>query len=513
MYQSETRVGWQDYLAIILRRRWFFVVPCAVVVALSLIVGMILPKVYRAETILMIQDQQVINPLIEGLAVSTPVGERLRTLREEILSWTSLSRLARELKLDKDATSPLAFEKMIKRLQSTIDVRMRGLDLVTVSYEDHDPVLSQMLVNTITTIYMQRNQESETAETGTAIQFIESEMAVYKKKLEDAEHALRDFKELYVMQMPVANQINEEVVNLEVQLAQLLVENTDAHPTVIQVRRHVDDLKKKRNEEIRRVIVAALAKGSDPRIYEDMAHALDEPAGGPDDKDPALRSAKEAYRAWVERLDSSLAGGQAAPTQVQIVTSQGGGAAGGAGSVGVIGTGNASISLGPREEQELARLTRDYNVYSETYQHMQQRLERAKVTQRLGESDEGSKFKVLEPARLPLRPARPDLAKIFIFSLLLGIFLGAGVAFVAEYLDQSFQNAEDLQAAIELPVLGSISTIVTEQDVVERKQRRDEWLSLPKNRDRAKQIWDWVRASVVTPAWGVVDRALVRWGL
>jgi hypothetical protein len=164
------------------------------------------------------------------------------------------------------------------------------------------------------------------------------------------------------------------------------------------------------------------------------------------------------------------------------------------------------LSLSPREEQELARLTRDYKVHAKTYQQMQERLERARTTQRLEESESGMKFKVLEPARLPLRPARPNFVKIFIFSLFLGMFVGAGAAFLAEYLDQSFQSAEDVQTSLELPVIGSISTIVTEDDLEARRRHRKGWVTF-------KNQLHLVRTYVLNPIWARVDRVMVRWGL
>ena len=183
MIQTETHISWQDYLAIILRRRWFFLLPCAAIVIITMVVGVCLPKIYRAETFLLVEDQKVINPLIQGLAVSTPMTERMRTLREELLGWTSLTRLVHELNMDQRAKDPVVFEKLIKRLQKDISVRLRGQDIVTLAYEDRNPKLAQTLVNTITTIYMNRNMESQSAEAKTAISFIESEMDGYKKQL------------------------------------------------------------------------------------------------------------------------------------------------------------------------------------------------------------------------------------------------------------------------------------------------------------------------------------------
>jgi len=356
---------------------------------------------------------------------------------------------------------------------------------------------------------MERNVESQNSETETAISVIEGEMAVYKKELEDSERALREFKELYVMQMPVATQLNQQTIDLEVSLAQLLVENTEAHPTVIQVKQRIKDLKQKRNEEIKRVITTALAKGHDPEVYRDLVNALEQPvAANKQDEGPTVRAAKEAYQAWVSRLDSNVTAPNPTGPQIQVVTvapGQGGK------PLDITDAGSStSLSLAPREEQELARLTRDYEVRSETYKGMQTRLERAKITQRLGKVDEGTKFKVLEPARLPLHPVKPNMAKVFFFGLLLGIFIGAGVAFVAEYLDQSFQSAEEVQTALELPVIGSISTIVTEADIEARHRRRKGWMSSKQQFHRLKR---YVTTYVMKPCWSLLDKALVKWGL
>lgn len=511
MISTDTQVGigWQDYLAIILRRRLHFAIPCAVITVIALISGLFMEKIYRAETVLLVQDQNVANPLISGMAVSTPVGERLRTLREEILSWTSLSRLVNELGLDKNAKNPSSFEALIKRMQTDINVRMRGNNLISVSFEDPDPKLAQKLVNTITTIYVDRNVQSQNAETETAISVIESEMAVYKKKLEDSERALREFKELYVLQMPVATQLNEQVTELEVSLAQLLVENTDQHPTVLMVKQRIQDLKRKRNDELRKVITEALMKGHNPDLYHDLAKSLEQPVTEQTENDPTVRAAREAYQAWVNRLDSnSTAPTPAGGPQVQVVAVTPG--QGGRAPELVGASSSTSVSLAPREEQELARLTRDYEVYSATYRHMQERLERARITQRLGKIDEGTKFKVLEPARLPLHPVRPNMMKIFFFGLILGAFIGAGIAFVAEYLDQSFQTAEDVQAALALPVIGSISSIVTEADIEARRQRRKDWFSHTEQFQRVKRL---ATTYVITPVWSRLDKVLVRWGL
>ena len=51
MIPSETQIGWQDYLAIVIRRRWFFTVPCSAIIVIALIAGLFMPRIYRSEKI------------------------------------------------------------------------------------------------------------------------------------------------------------------------------------------------------------------------------------------------------------------------------------------------------------------------------------------------------------------------------------------------------------------------------------------------------------------------------
>lgn len=514
MMNTDAQISWQDYVAILIRRRWFFIVPCAAIILISTVVGFCLPRVYKAQTTLLVEDPKIMNPLMQGMAVATPVDRRMQVVQQELLGWTSLSRLASELELDKQASTPAALEGLVKGLQKDIAVEMLKSGLITLSYMHPDPQMAQRVLNTVTDIYIRRNVESQNAEAESAIRFIESEMTVYKKKLEDSERDLREFKELYAMDMPVATHLNNQVIGLKVQLAQLLVENTEEHPTVVQVRRQIAELRAKRDEDIKKVVTQALLKGASPEIYGDLVKTFEAPATAAASSspavDPKLQAARDAYAAWVDRMDgaalsTAIVTIPSAPAQVPMANGTADPSADGLVELEEDGTPQA-IALGPRQEQELARLRRDYKVHAGSYQEMKRRLERAKMTQRLGQSDEGTKFKVIEPARLPLHPVSPNLWLIFTGSLAIGLFAGICAAFAAEYFDQSFQSGEDLQTALALPVVGSISTIVTELDLRNRRERMKGWVSLQQQAER-------VHRRVLQPVWNRVDRWLVRWGL
>jgi len=380
-------INWQDYLRIFLRRKNFFLLPLIILFSVTIIVSFFLPKAYEAKAVILVEEGKVINPLLKNLAVSTTVSERLHLLREEILSWPRVVQLVEELGLNKNKNSPLEFEKLIADIRMRISVNMKGDDIITISYSDRDPAITQKVVNTISDIFIRKNLVSQNEESNTAIDFIKDQLATYKKKLEASEGALREFKETYGLQMPLAAQINTELARLEAELTTLLVDSTEEHPRVKELRGNIQSLKEKRAQQVRQAAEIATV---DTKRYIEIAESV------------------------------------------------------------------------PRQEQELARLTRDTEVNEKLYAMLLERLETARISQELEDSENKTKFKIIEPARFPLKPVKPNKLKLGLMGFLLGAMAGFGCIYLVEYNDQSFKGVEELKSFFDLPVLGAISEIVTE---------------------------------------------------
>ncbi|MBN1793904.1 MAG: hypothetical protein JW844_02960 [Candidatus Omnitrophica bacterium] len=399
MLPQNVEIGWQDYLQIFMRRKWFFIMPVILVVVAAIVISGTLPKIYSAQTIMMVVEEKTENPMMQGLSASTTIGQRMNNIKEELLSWRSMVQLVKQVKLLPEDVNPLTLENYINReLRKNLEIRSRGGNVVTVSFEGKDPAKTQEIVNSITDIFIQQNQTTQIEESEDAIVFIEQELGVYKQNLENAEDKLRKFKEVYSLDMPKMNAINKELESLELRLTALLIDNTEEHPAVIQTRKQIESLKEKRNHEI--ALAAEMANlDINPEMYEQIAESI------------------------------------------------------------------------PRQEQELARLTRDYQVNEGLYTSLLGRLEKARITQRLEKSDKGTEYKLLEPARLPLKPIKPNRAKLALYGLALGIFLGIGCVISAEYLDHSFRDAEEAKYFLELPILGVVSSILVPEDYESRRKK------------------------------------------
>src|SRR4051812_12931443 len=91
----------REYYYMVIRHKTWFFASVLVSFFISLTLAFTLPKIYRAETVLLVEGEKMLNPLISGIAISPSVAARMRTLREELLSWQRLTLLVETLKLDK----------------------------------------------------------------------------------------------------------------------------------------------------------------------------------------------------------------------------------------------------------------------------------------------------------------------------------------------------------------------------------------------------------------------------
>ena len=135
MLPANVEIGWQDYIQIFMRRKWFFIVPVIVIVVITTVVSGTLPKIYRAQTTILVEEEKIQNPLMQGLSVSTSMGQRLQSIREELLSWRSMVALIRKIKLLPEDVSPMRLENYVnKELRKNIDIRPRSKSIVLIAY-------------------------------------------------------------------------------------------------------------------------------------------------------------------------------------------------------------------------------------------------------------------------------------------------------------------------------------------------------------------------------------------
>jgi tyrosine-protein kinase Etk/Wzc len=329
------------------------------------------------------------------------------------LGWNSLVELTQKLNLAKNVQNQLQFEEFIKTLREKIDVGMRQSNMISIAYSSKDPQEAQRVTQTLTDILIKRNLESQTKEADVAIQFIQEQLAIYKRKIKES-----------------------EISQLEDQLKTLMVDSTEQHPMV-------KELKQK---------IASAKKELDSGEYE---------VSGSDK--PVDNATREVLKKELDKVISTGTESNFAPKSSSNETET--------------DTNNSIYKLLLMDKVGTS-LARDIDVNKGLYGMLLQRLETAKITQRLETSKVGTRYTILEPARLPLKPTKPNKQKLVLFGMVLGCFAGAGLVFAREFMDHSFLDIEDAKNNLELPVLGGISRITTKEEIRFESQRKKKFIAL-----------------------------------
>lgn len=244
--------------------------------------------------------------------------------------------------------------------------------------------------------------------------FITHNVNIQSQETTDAIRFIEDQLQLYKGKIKSA-----EIAKLKEDLNLLLIDSTEKHPQVVRLTERITYLKnelKKENLEYTENIVLTPSSGPNP-VIEEIRKALD----GLDNSSHAIKAGNATQS-----------------------------------------TDYYKIMLIDKLENVLSR---DAAVNEEIYGMLLQRLETAKMTQRLQASKEGTRYEVLDPPRIPISPIKPKPILVILMGLFAGIAGAVGLVISVEFFDKSFIDVEDAKNYFGIPLLGAISRINTEESL------------------------------------------------
>jgi capsular exopolysaccharide synthesis family protein len=108
-------------------------------------------------------------------------------------------------------------------------------------------------------------------------------------------------------------------------------------------------------------------------------------------------------------------------------------------------------------------LKREVDINRELYAGLLQRMKETAVSAGL----DSTNIQITDPAKVPLWPDRPKKLLNLTLGIVLGLSLGIGLAFFADYLDNTVNKIEEVESTFALPILGAVPTLAS----VERRKR------------------------------------------
>jgi len=482
MQKAAQEINPRDIIEIVLRRRWWIIVPFCLSMIVGICLAIMLPRIYSAKTIILIQPQKVPANYVQSV-VSMDIDSRLNILTQQILSRSNLEKIIQDFNLFSEPKYENMFvEDKINELRKKISIELifpdetrdsrrfqpRDQDAFSISFKGKDPEKVLRITNSLTSYVIDANLKARATEAIGTSNFLREEVDSIQIELAEKEKTLKEYREKYMGGLPqqletnlrmldrlqerlnarkidlinvknklaiLENQILEgdillnrnsgeplTVEEAKARLAYSETRYTDKHPDVIRYKKMITEMKKKNKNNDKDT--------SDGAPYIPIN----------------LRIQKQQYKAEIETYMADISN----------LTSQ-------------IRDYQKRVEDTPRKEQELLLVERDYNNIKKSHNELLSRKLEAEISFNMEKKQKGEQFQIIDPATLPEKPISPNMKMLFLLTLVAGPNIGLGLIFLLEYLNTSFRNPEDVESYLDLSVLATLPIVYHEKD--KRKQR------------------------------------------
>jgi len=96
----------------------------------------------------------------------------------------------------------------------------------------------------------------------------------------------------------------------------------------------------------------------------------------------------------------------------------------------------------------------------------------AQIAVNMEKKQKGEQFQIVDRAQVPRDPISPDLKKLFLITVALGLGIGGGLIFLIDFFDSSFKSSEDVEKNLGISVLATIPKIYQTRDFRRKKMRK-----------------------------------------
>lgn len=440
------------------RRKLWILIPSFLGIAAALVVIRVVPPLYRAGTMILVEPQKVPADYVRP-TVTTSLQDRLKTIEQQITNRGNLERIINEFDLYPELRNEVTSDSLVAKARRNLTVEVRGGALFRVHFRGPDPVKVAAVANRVAELFIEENLKlRENQALGTSA-FLEAELEAMKEALEAQEAKVATFRldnEGFLPEQRQSNlaalaqfqtrlEMNRDKIG-QLELRRLLLQRdlkderaTGAPPPATRL---------SRLQELRLRLLEARSRYTDShpdviRLRQEVAAleqlAPEAPAAGAPDAgfDPLVK-------AELDSIDLELA---------RLRTEEGR-------ILGDIDKYQNRLERMPRVELELVSLTRDYDNLKSSYESLLGKRINARLAENLEKRRQSEQFTILERAAPPGRPYYPNRPLFLALGLLGGAVIGLGLVFIREETDQSFADAAALQQEFpSVDILASVPMI------------------------------------------------------
>ncbi len=321
---------------------------------------------------------------------------------------------------------------------------LRNTRLIKVSYESTDPHLAAKICNTLAEEFIEYHLESKFNATVRASDFLHKQLEDLKIRVEKSEEALLRYAQAKNIvnldeRQPISQKklgdVNDELTRLEADLVAKTVRydavraaGSDAFPEILK-NPTILDLEGRLGALEEELAGISGRYGPEwPKVKELRLKLAELEVQLGDEKRQSIAAVGSEYRLARARFDR-LSGVMEKQRQV--------------------------VDRLNEDSIQYRILKREVESNKELYEGLLQRLKEAGVAAGLRSSN----IRVADSAVVPSVASAPNKRRALMLALVLGLALGGGLAFVAEFFDNTLKSTEDVTTYLGLPALGVIPSL------------------------------------------------------
>jgi polysaccharide chain length determinant protein (PEP-CTERM system associated) len=480
---------YEDYIAILKRRRWLLLVPALVLPFVALGVTFLVPPQYISQTLVLVEQQQIPDDYVKPI-VSQDWNARLASMKEQILSRSLLQPIIERFGLHADRKVPM--EERVDLTRKAISIKpihseagTNGLPGFFIAFTASQPRLAQQVCGEISSLFVRENLRAREQTAEGTTDFLKAQLADAKKNLDDQDKKLAIFQRKYIGKLPGQEQPNMNMLtSLDTQLEAttqeiarmqqdksyeeaMLAQQTRDLPPPTQVGPAPED----RQAELDKMLAAEadLETRYTPNHPDVIAlrHNIDElkriiaqpsatPAPSPRFVARPEPVQVQQLRAQLRSLDQGLADKKQEQARIeeQIRLYQ------------------DRIQSSPMVQEEFKQITRDYVTAQQFYDDLLTKKNHSEMAADLERRQQGEQFRVMDAPNLPEQPSFPKRWLFMCAGLVAGLCFGVMFTAFVEYRDTALRTERDVYAFTKLPTLGIISWIATDRPPPSAKQSK-----------------------------------------
>ena len=450
-------------------RRWLALAVAWGVCLLGWLAVALVPNSYESKARIFVQLDDM---LADVTGVPSNTKRDIERVQQTLTSAVNLEKVIRGTPMGAEISSPKEMEAAVLSLGKKIKVEndKDNLFTITASYGDSansdaaNAKIAQAIVQKLIDLFREENLSGNRGQVDQSLDFMDQQLSARQKELDVAEQKKLAFEaqnpslaggagaglaklesmraelrgvdsDLAAAQSALAA-INGQIAgtpktiagsgslggargalaDAQAQLNSLRARGlTENHPDVIAARNQVNGLR-----------AAAAAEGGGQTGIPNPAYT-------------SLESIRSERQANVQSLSARRASLQA---EVNMLTAQ--------------------QFSNPAAAADYQQITRDYEVLKTKYDELARQREELKIRGSVETEHNAVKFQVIDPPTTPRSPVAPNRPLLLLGVLIMGLGAGVATAFVVSQLRSTFATAGKLEKALGLPVLGSITQVLTE---------------------------------------------------